>query len=59
MKKLKLQIEKLCVEQFEVHPDSPVTVQSFGSHSCGGTNPWGGFCICQENMASEFLSECC
>jgi hypothetical protein len=49
-KKLRLQIEKLRVEQFEAHPDSPVergTVQGFESHSCGGTNPWDGFCICQ------------
>jgi hypothetical protein len=51
-KKLKLQIEKLSVEQFEAHPDSPMergTVRGFCTEeqSCGGTNPWGGFCICQ------------
>jgi hypothetical protein len=48
-KKLKLQIEKLRVEQFETLQDSPVergTVHGFNTHSCGGTNPWGGFCIC-------------
>jgi hypothetical protein len=47
-KKLRLQIEKLRVEQFEIHPDSQVergTVQGFNSHSCD-TGPGGGQCIC-------------
>jgi hypothetical protein len=48
MKKLRLQIETLRVEQFETHPDSLVergTVQGFNSHSCN-TSPGGGNCIC-------------
>jgi hypothetical protein len=61
MKKLRLQIEKLRVEQFEADPNSPVergTVQGFESHSCGGTNPWGGFCICQITAESMDPAYC-
>ena len=60
-KKFRLQIEKLHVEQFEAHPDAPVergTVQGFNSHSCGGTNPWGGFCICQHTVESLDPAAC-
>jgi hypothetical protein len=46
MKKLRLQIEKLRVEQFKVQPDSPVargTVHAFDSwHSYSGEE----HCIC-------------
>jgi len=47
-KKLRLQIEQLCVEQFETHLDVPETVQSMTEyHSCGGiTIEWGEPCIC-------------
>jgi pyruvate-formate lyase-activating enzyme len=54
-KKLRLQIEKLCVEQFETHPDAPETVQSFMTeyHSCGGvTIAWGEPCICLDMPSS-------
>lgn len=62
-KKLRLQIEKLRVEQFEAHPDSPAqrgTVLGFCTQevSCGGTNPWGGFCICLP-MPDSAHPPCC
>jgi hypothetical protein len=62
-KKLKLQIEKLRVERFEVQPDSPAargTVHAFDSwesHSYSGEN----HCICLPEPGSRglFFTECC
>lgn len=61
MKKLRLQIDKLRVEQFEVQPGSPVargTVHGFDSaHSYSGEE----HCICfpMPDTRHNHFTECC
>jgi hypothetical protein len=61
-KKLRLQIEKLRVEQFDVHPDSPVargTVHGFDSVYNSNTEPMA--CYCQNDLETQRYqwTECC
>lgn len=60
-KKLRLEIEKLSVEQFDAQPNSPVargTVHGFDSHY-SYSEP--DRCICQPMPGSQHLyfSDCC
>ncbi len=60
-KKLRLQIEKLCVEQFEVHPDSPVargTVHGLDSHY-SYSEPQRCLCLPVEGSQYQYVSDCC
>ncbi len=59
-KKLRLQIEKLRVEQFKVHPDSPVergTVHGFGPYSF--SEPDRCLCAPVPETWSCTYAECC
>ena len=59
-KKLRLQIEKLRVEQFEVHPDSPVargTVHGFET-DVQNTCYWR-YCLNTTDTQFLALTDCC
>lgn len=64
-KKLRLQIEKLRVEQFKVQPDSPAargTVHAFESWNCP-VHSYSGqeHCICLPMLdtQNQFFTQCC
>jgi len=60
MKKLKLQVETLCVERFETHLDSPVargTVRGFNSDGLGPSAPCK-YCVPMPDTYSCYPGEC-
>jgi hypothetical protein len=60
-KKLRLQIEKLRVEQFEVQPDSPAargTVHGFDSHY-SFSEPERCLCFPMPGSQHLYFTECC